>query len=590
MKLSTLLCAGVLSLAATCVHAAVPAHYVVFEMDAQGRAEPVFYTQVELGDPQRDVRDVRGRQPVERGVERVAYRISRNGAKSAQAYEAQVPQFLRAEFAADPEHGDGRIELHRPVRDPHRAFVVRVPLDAADTIEFAGGAAKAAQRVDLRELAIRAAQLPLAAAARSALPLAAPLPGDAAASVAKAANSGNRLDILVLGDGYTSAEQTTFANHAAALKTALFNVSPYKDYQNFVNWQTGFVASSQSGADHPAYQAGCTGTTCCADTAARSDPRAGIFVNTALDATFCTSQIHRLLTTRSSKVMAAAAGFPDWDKILVTVNDPVYGGAGGSFATISAHSSAALIAIHEFGHSFHGLADEYDTPYPGFPACSDISGSARCEPNVTNQTNASLVKWRSWFTPGLPIPTPAGTSGTGLFQGARYLSSGMYRPVDNTCLMRALGTSFCPVCRQEYVLKLYRGGFGSPAAGIDLIEPGTEAPSPATAVNYVRGSSKRFSATILRPSVGAVGLQWYLDGVAISGATAASYDFRQDAATPVTRTLELRATDQTAFVKAAMAGNLLQHSRTWTIRVNAAKAAPLSASAAVAADRVAAAP
>lgn len=589
MRLSTLLCAGALSLAATCVHAAVPAHYVVFEMDAQGRAEPVFYTQVELGDPQRDLR---GRQPVERGVERVEYRISRNGAKSAQAYEAQVPQFLRAEFAADPdpEHGDGRIELHRPVRDPHRAFVVRVPLDAADTIEFAGGAAKAAQRIDLRELAIRAAQLPLAAAARRALPLAAPLPGEAAASAAKAANSGNRLDILVLGDGYTSAEQTTFANHAAALKTALFNVSPYKDYQNFVNWQTGFVASSQSGADHPPYQAGCTGTSCCADTAARSDPRAGIFVNTALDATFCTSQIHRLLTTRSSKVMAAAAGFPDWDKILVTVNDPVYGGAGGSFATISAHSSAALIAIHEFGHSFHGLADEYDTPYPGFPACSDISGSARCEPNVTNQTNASLVKWRSWFTPGLPIPTPAGTSGTGLFQGARYLSSGMYRPVDNTCLMRALGTSFCPVCRQEYVLKLYRGGFGSPAAGIDLIEPGTEAPSPATAVNYARGSTQRFSAAILRPSIGTVALQWYLDGVAVSGATAASYDFRQDAATPATRTLELRATDQTAFVKAAMAGNLLQHSRTWTIRVNAAKAGAVSASASADADRVAVAP
>lgn len=569
MKLSTLLCTAALSLAATCVHAAVPAHYVVFELDARGRAEPVFYTQVQLTDPQRDLR---GDRPVERGVERIEYRISRDGAKSAQIYEAQVPQFLRAEFAVDPEHGDGRIELHRPVRDPHRAFVVRVPVQAADAIEIVdsgAGAAKAAQRFDLRELAIRAAQLPLAAAARTAVPVAAPLSGDAQASVAKAANSGNRLDILVLGDGYTNAEQTTFANHVAALKTALFNVSPYKDYQSFANWQAGFVASSQSGADHPPYQAGCTGTACCADTAARTDPRAGIFVSTALDATFCTSQIHRLLTTRSSKVMAAAAGFPDWDKILVTVNDPVYGGAGGSFATVSAHTSAALIAIHEFGHSFHGLADEYDSPYPGFPACSDLGGSAPCEANVTNQTNASLVKWRSWFTPGLPIPTPAGTSGTGLFKGARYLSSGMYRPVDNTCLMRALGTSFCPVCRQEYVLKLYRGGFGSPAAGIDLIEPGTEIPSPATAVGYARGTVRRFSATLLRPSLGAVAAQWYLDGVAISGATAANYDFRQDAATPATRTLELRVVDQTAFVKAAMAGGLLQHSRTWTIRVGA---------------------
>lgn len=570
MKPSTLLrTAAVWLLASSCAYAAVPAHYVVFEMDAQGRAEPVFYAQVRLSDPRRDRQ---GARQAERGVQRIAYRASRNGAKSAALYETQVPNFIRAEFAHDPEHGDGAIDAHPMVPDPHRAFVVRVPLDEADEIELIGnGAAKSAQRIDLRELAIRSSQLPLAATARASTPWSADAKADSQSAVVKAANSANRLDILVLGDGYTSAEQATFNSNVAALKTAMFNVSPYKDYQSFVNWQPGFVASSQSGADHPPYQAGCTGTSCCADTAARTDPRAGQFVTTALDATFCTSQIHRLLTARSSKVMAAAAGFPDWDKILVTVNDPVYGGAGGSFAVISAHSSAALIAIHEFGHSFHGLADEYESAYPGYPACSDISGSALCEANVTNQSNASLVKWRNWFTAGLPIPTPDGTAGTGLFEGARYKSTGMYRPVDNSCLMRALGTSFCPVCRQEYVRMLYRGGFGSPAAGIDLIEPGTESPSPAAAVAYARGSTKRFAATVLRPSIGTVALQWYLDGVAISGATAASYDFRQDAATPATRTLELRATDQTAFVKPAMAGGLLVHSRSWTIQVGAAR-------------------
>lgn len=566
MKPSTVLLAAALWLSAgSTVYAAVPAHYIVFELDAQGRAEPVFYTQVQLADPQRDRQ---GTRQAERGVQRIAYRASRNGAKSAARYETQVPNFIRAEFAQDPEHGDGTIQAHPMQPDPHRAFVVRVPLEEADEIELLGtGAAKSSQRIDLRELALRSSQLPLAASQRAQ----APRTADAQSLAAKAANSANRLDILVLGDGYTSAEQTVFNNNVAGLKTAMFNVSPYKDYQSFVNWQAGFVASAQSGADHPPYQAGCTGTSCCADTAARSDPRAGTFVNTALDATFCTSQIHRLLTARSSKVMAAAAGFPDWDKILVTVNDPVYGGAGGSFGVISAHSSAALIAIHEFGHSFHGLADEYDTAYPGFPACSDISGSVLCEANVTNQSNASLVKWRSWFTAGLPIPTPGGTAGTGLFQGARYKTTGMYRPVDNTCLMRSLGSSFCPVCRQEYVRMLYRGGFGSPAAGIDLIEPGSESPSPVAAVNYARGSTQRFTAAVLRPTVGTVALQWYLDGVAISGATAASYDFRQDAAAPATRTLELRATDQTAFVKPAMAGNLLVHSRSWTIRVGAAR-------------------
>ncbi|ALN94162.1 igA Peptidase M64 family protein [Lysobacter gummosus] len=565
-----LLCSAILSLATGWAQAAVPAHYAVFEMDAQGQARPMFYTQVQLDDPQRDLRHL---PRSEGGLERVEYRVSRAGVRSAQVYEAPVPQFLRAEFALDPERGHGRVELHRPMRDPHRAFVVRVPLAVADAIELAGdGAAKVAQRFDFRELAIRSAQLPLAASARKAMPLAI----DDQADGAKAANSGNRLDILVLGDGYTSAEQAAFANHAEVMKAGLFNISPYKDYQNFVNWQTGFVASSQSGADHPPYQAGCTGTSCCADVEARNDPRAGAFVNTAFDATFCTNQLHRALTTRSSKVMAAAAGYPNWDKVMVMVNDPVYGGTGGAVSTISAHTIAPSIAIHEFGHSVTGLADEYDSAYPGFPACSDAGGNVPCEANVTNQTNASLVKWRSWFTPGLPIPTPAGTAGTGLFQGARYLTSGMYRPVD-ACMMRALEHPFCPVCRQEYVLKLYRGGFGSPAAGIDLIEPGTESPSPAAAVAYARGTTKRFSAALLRPSIGTVAVQWYLDGTAIPGATSATYDFRQDTATPATRTLELRVTDKTAFVSAAMAGGLLQHSRSWSIRVNAARVQPAQA-------------
>lgn len=547
---------GLCLLTISSARAAVPAHYVVFERDAQGRAEPVFYAQVQLADGSHDRA---GAVAAERGVERIGYRALRNGARSAVAYQARQPNFLRAEFARDPRRGEGAIEAHPMVRDPHRAFVVRLPLAQADAIELDGGAGKAAQRFDLRELALRSAQLPLAATARPA--------AIAGALADQAANSANRLDILVLGDGYTAAEQGVFAEHAAALKAAMFQVSPYREYQSFVNWQTGFVASSQSGADHPPYLAGCTGTSCCADGEARTDPLAGRFVSTALDATFCTGQIHRLLSARSSKVMAAAAGFPDWDKIIVTVNDPVYGGAGGSYAVLSAHASAALIAIHEFGHSFHGLADEYEAPYPGFPACSDVGGSVPCEANVTNQSNAGLVKWRSWFTPGLPIPTPDGTAGTGLFEGARYRAAGMYRPVDASCLMRDLGTSFCPVCRQEYVRKLYRGGFGSPSAGIDLIEPGSESPSPATTVNYRRGSARRFSAGLLRPSVGALGVQWYLDGVAIPGATSPSYDFVQTAATPATRTLELRVTDRTAFVQPSMAGDLLLHQRRWTIRV-----------------------
>jgi hypothetical protein len=533
-----------LLLAASPLATAAPAHYVVFTLDANDRAEPVFYAQVELAGTART--DLPARTAQAAGL---AWQPLKNGVAGTPV-ALDVPRALRVEF---DEHGDPD---PREAPNPERAFVLRVPLAAADAVEIVGGARTT--RIDLAELAARAPTLKLASM---------PLAQATLARGSVANHAENRLDVLVLGDGYTSAQQSTFDTHAAALRTAMFNVTPYKEYANFVNWQPAFVASAQSGADHPPYQAGCTTSSCCADTAAQSDPRANTFVDTAFDAHFCTAQVHRSLYASSTKVYAAAAGVPDWDTILVTVNDPVYGGAGGSFAVQSAHAQAPRIVIHEFGHTFSDLADEYTSPYPGFPPCSDTGASPNCEANVTNQTNASLVKWRERFAPGVTIPTPAGTSGIGLFTGARYLTSGMYRPTDTQCLMRALGTTFCDVCKQEYVLKLYRGGFGVPADGIDLIEPDTEYPSTATPVDVAIGTSRTFGATLLRPVIGTVEVTWRLDGTPVSGASMETYTFSQNTPTPATRTLELVVVDRTPMVLASAAGNLLTHTRTWTIAV-----------------------
>lgn len=530
---------------------AAPAHYVVFELAADGAAQPVFYARVELADTRLRAATLDG-DPSR--TERIGWQAERAGVRTPLA-QIDVPSRLHVEsFDADSD-----ALQRRDIVAPQRAFALRIPVSQGDSVEIVGE--HRLQRFDLNAVARDAATLPLAATplARVASPR--------HATAAAQANSANRLDVLLLGDGYTAAEQATFAQHAETLRSAMFAVTPYKEYASFVNWWPGFVESAQSGADHPPYQAGCTTSACCADTAAQSDPRAGNFVDSALDARYCVSQIHRTLYASSSKVLAAAAGFPDWDKILVSVNDPVYGGAGGSFAVLSAHAQAPRIAIHEFGHSFTGLADEYTTPYPGFPPCSDTTATPDCEANVTNQTSAALVKWKDWFSAGIAIPTPAGTGGTGLFQGARYLSAGMYRPTDTLCLMRALGTNFCPVCRQEYVLALYRGGFGAPSDGIDLVEPLGERPSAAAPVAYARGTQRTFTASLLRPSVGTLRIEWLLDGVPIAGADQAIYTFAQQAATPATRTLELRVTDLTSFVKPYAAGDLLVHGRRWTIEV-----------------------
>lgn len=160
---------------------------------------------------------------------------------------------------------------------------------------------------------------------------------------------------------------------------AFFGTTPFKEYQSFVNWTTGFVASNQSGATHPPYQAGCTQSTCCGDTGAQADPLGGQSVDNAFDSGFCYQQVQRLLVANTGKVLAAAASYADCDAIVVIVNDPVYGGSDGRLAVSSTHPSANRIVLHEYGHSFKKLADEYYYAQGGVSCCSDVSGDTLCE-------------------------------------------------------------------------------------------------------------------------------------------------------------------------------------------------------------------
>ena len=383
--------------------------------------------------------------------------------------------------------------------------------------------------------------------------------------------------MLVMGDGYTSAQSAKFGTDAGNLINSFFSIPPYSTYRNFVRTSTLFTASPQSGADHPTYDPHCSGRgspplICCADSEMQGDPLNGTFVNTAFDAGFCASNIYRLLVVSTSKVLAAAAAMPAWDEILVIVNDPTYGGSGGPMAVVSTNGAAVQVAQHEYGHSFTRLADEYTSPYPGFPACSDISGPA-CEPNVTDQVVRTLIKWFPWIDPGTPIPTPGGFGSgvVGLFQGARYLSTGMYRP-QSSCTMQMLGASFCKICSQEYVLRLYRGGWGVPSSGIDNIEPGSETPAPGP-VSMAFPGSVTLAVELLQPVGGpSLNVAWLINGVVVPGAASPSYTFSPGG--PGTYLVEIRTKDMTPLVNAVMAGTSLNHSRAWTITVTAQTTTP----------------
>lgn len=464
----------------------------------------------------------------------------------------RVPRWVRSE---GPLAGTGP-ELEGAVfAASARPFVVRVP----------GGP----RRLRLRASG-RAAEFDLdVLAADTTLPLAR-FAVPAAVATPLSGSPANRLDLLLLGDGYRAEDAPLFAAKAGQVADQFFGISPYADYRSHANVALVATVSAEAGADHPAYDPSCPSgspPSCCADPIMEVDPRAGQIVDTALDASFCNFNIHRFLAVNVAKTLAAAAAYPDWDEIIVLVNDLTYGGSGGTVSTISANANAVQVVRHELGHSFSRLADEYETPFPGYPECSDITFPA-CQRNVTDQTSPSLIKWAPWIGPNVPLPTPETSefqSVVGLFEGARFRPIGMYRPRLD-CLMRALGQPFCEVCRQSFVLMLYDGGWGEPLFGIDPIEPGSETPPPGPVAASFPGRVD-FTNALLAPVRGSLSSSWSVDGHPVAGAAGSKFSFTPLA--PGTYTVRLDASDPSPFVLPAMAGNSLNTSRVWTVNVAA---------------------
>lgn len=251
-----------------------------------------------------------------------------------------------------------------------------------------------------------------------------------------------RLDVVILGDGYTAEQQGNFRADALHLIDTVFGMTPFRDYRAHYNFHLVYVISNESGADIPSR---------------------GILVDTALDATFEAYGVARLLVVNDIKATAAAAQVASVDFIFVLVNHSDYGGSGGALAVTSLHPDAPEILAHEVGHMFAGLADEYEDPYPGYPAGDS-------EPNVTYATELSRIPWSVWIAPATPLPTPATfqyRNTVGLFEGARYLSRGIYRPRLN-CRMRMLGVHFCEVCTEQLVRASYVFASPSDAEGGDF--------------------------------------------------------------------------------------------------------------------------
>jgi len=245
-------------------------------------------------------------------------------------------------------------------------------------------------------------------------------------------NSSEKIDLVFLSEGYTETEMDKFNTDARRFMEALFRTIPFDTHRDDFNVWCVHLISEESGTD----KAG-----------------EGIFRNTALNSGFYTFGLDRYLTTPDMKSIRDAVWNVPCDAIFILVNSPTYGGGGmyNFYAIGTADNERTIgVFVHEFGHSFAGLGDEYfesDVAYNDFYNLQ----TEPWEPNLTTLVNFES-KWKDMLLPDTPIPTPVEgeyANQIGVFEGGGYVAKGIYRPM-NHCTMRTR-PPFCPVCERSII-------------------------------------------------------------------------------------------------------------------------------------------
>jgi hypothetical protein len=229
------------------------------------------------------------------------------------------------------------------------------------------------------------------------------------------------------------------------------------------------------------------------------------------------------------------------DEIIVAVNHTRYGGCGGSFGVYSAGNGAALeVAVHEFGHSFTGLADEYD-----YGDGARYTGSEFGSANSTKYDRATVLaqqrKWWYWVgVPGFAID---------VFEGSSYHEFGAFRPHVN-CKMRSLGPDFCAVCCESKIKGLYS------------LCPPIQGSAPSSDPTVPAGGSVALSVTM--PPIDTLAATWTVDGVAQPGGAGGAFTYFASRYPTGTHAVVARAADATPWVLSDP-GGLLVDTRSWTV-------------------------
>ncbi|MFD7717732.1 M64 family metallopeptidase [Streptomyces sp. NPDC059814] len=355
--------------------------------------------------------------------------------------------------------------------------------------------------------------------------------------------SADRLDVVIIGDGYTADEQDAFHTAAAGKWADITGIEPYASYQGLMNVWTVDAVSAESGI---------TG-----------DPGTDVVKNTALGSYFWCSETERLICADIDKVASYAAKAPEADLVIVVSNSTKYGGAGYSgleaegypFDGVSTLSSdnaqSSMIAAHEIAHSVGLLADEYTYDsygtWPGGEVTDINSSTFTAEKMAANRT-----KWYRWL--GESDPT-GGTVGT--YEGSSYYPFGIYRPTSNS-LMRALNVrDFNLPGREAMIAGFYRKA--------NALSSKVNTSSAVLRTGRIKVSRAELTG------LAAPELRWYVDGVRVKRAQGlttvvpAALGVRADGRT---HTVTVESADRTRSIRDPEVRAEATQSMSWTVKAS----------------------
>lgn len=252
-----------------------------------------------------------------------------------------------------------------------------------------------------------------------------------------------KIDVAIVAEGYTVEEMDIFMKDAKATVEALFSHEPFGSMREYFNFVAVKSESRDSGV---------------------SIPREGIWKESAVGSHFDTFYSDRYLTTSAVFQMSdLLVGIP-YEHIIILANTDTYGGGGiyNSYTLTTAHHSAfEPVVVHEFGHSFAGLADEYFYDYPDIATNPIVATTEPWQQNITNLVDFES-KWQDMLPEGTIIPTEPTKQAeknytVGVYEGANYVAKGAYRPAVVCRMRNNTATQFCPVCQRaiEDIIRFY---------------------------------------------------------------------------------------------------------------------------------------